>query len=233
MTSTNASHGIIQDSLTINRIHDVVDKIRQALENEYDELDAEIQLLQSTMDVESDMLSRMSTPQSRGCGSTCSREGMDTSTSAASLRNTLCTDCGARLDVLGCGGGGGRSVYCGPGRVRPVNGSLPSGTTRADKMWSENRGGLCVTCEIHRSAAWEMKESRSGRSFFSHEENGGTLGCDAIRRGPDGQGGAPVEEVPKTARRPGTSGGGRSRVRSRIESARDERFFLDEDPFLN
>ena len=214
-----------------------MEPIRQALEEERDELEAEIQMLQSTMDVESNMLPRASQLQSRGSGPARSVDADRSASSVPCPRGNRCIKCGSRLDMLS-GGVSVRSgdVYCGPGGVRRVNGgpsASSSASPRTEELWSGARSGLCTVCEMHNSAAFEvMQECGGGWSPSSQGERKVGVGSREIPQ-LDGGGRTPVEEDPKITRRPVTRGEGRSRVRRRIESARDERFFLDEDPFLN
>lgn len=168
------------------------------------------------MDLESDILSRGSTPGSKN-DTKCSGDGMF----GASLRKELCSSCGARIDVLSSSidlvSGSSGDIYCGPGRVRRV----AAGSARGEKT---SGSGICTVCRIGRQDSKQWDHSSSSSSSASRlsvhldmKEVASALDRDAR------------DQEQASSRRPGTSGGGRSRIRNRIETARDERFFLDED----
>jgi hypothetical protein len=174
------------------------------------------------------MISRGSTPGSKSSSRGLSRGGASLA-STTSLRKELCSICGTRIDVLSSSievlSGIGGDIYCGPGRVR----RMASGSARGEKP----SGSLCSVCK----AGGELDSKQSQPERFPFHASSSSMSASRLSTQLDTKEVSGAldkydrdEEEVVTSRRPGTSGGGsRSRIRSRIETARDERFFLDED----
>lgn len=211
-------HGIefvesIKEHLCLNNIHIVADAIRQALEDEKDDLEAEIQVLQSTMDLEAEVQSRGNTPRApqppQGPLETASSpkmhpmkaRGVDLSTAARYLQ--VCSSCGEQLPVVG-------GAFCAPGRVRKNHRMKPH-----HKEDSPSTPLLCVLC---------VSGYGHGSSDNSVYGNGADHSLSVDRN---------MKEHVEDSLESRPVSRTRSRVRNRIESARDERFLLDEDIFLH
>jgi hypothetical protein len=199
----------------------VEDVIRQALINERDEFEGEIQVLQATMDTESEIISRGNTPNKTN------RNTNPVPLSPFDLPME-CPHCGNKLNPIDSfsprhdsfpSAAAPRATTAAATREKgksKVMKSLPQKATMATATRKPNlTPGICSYC-------CNLQQQRS----FGLDQR------DAINSSltsPASSSSSSLYQEPSS--RPGTAGGGMSRVRSKIQAARDEKHFLDEEIF--
>lgn len=175
----------IEGNVSVAKIGALLPLIRQALSSERQELEDDIKLLQTTMDTESETMSRESTPRTMKSGGSSStvRVGDD-------ITNSRYAPTGKSVVIIG------------PGRVRKVD------SARNSRDVVHERGRV--------SSSRFTKELDDLSSDYDKQ-----IECEYA---PEPSLNANQDETPRKSHR--------SRIRCRIENARDERFFMDEDIFL-
>jgi len=224
---------IVKDSLSVARVYEVLPFIQEALMSERKDLESEIALMQTTMDTESEVISRGNTPrrdhisESFGVSSSPSAGGSSPISSGLSSKSfnhevsrKLAESASAPVHKSSV-------VIIGPGRIRRSDSRSAS-----DKVGS--KGGDVSSCR-------ELTKSSLTCSTDKSLDNDVTVNY-ALEKSNNDQSSAVVSPLislngPSPSSSRSNSGNGstvtRSRMRSRIESARDERFFMDEDIFMH
>lgn len=196
--------------------------MHEALANEQTELEAEIALMQTTMDTESEVISRGNTPRrdnivSESFSSTCSSSNDDSNTLSSTEFHH---DLSRKLSESASAPVHKSVVIIGPGRIR-----------RSDSRTNDKSS--VVNSKVSNSL---VSNDLSRQSFdLNRPDMVGKCPSDrSIDQVVEGEGGFLNDPSPSSSRN--NSGNGskstRSRMRSRIETARDERFFMDDDIFM-
>jgi hypothetical protein len=239
----------------LNKIHFVEEVLRQALKNEKDELEGEIHVLQATMDTESEIISRGNTPNRSGRNPS---DLFTTSTSSSSfyLNHELeCPNCRKKLltsdslteplplsSSLGLGSTSKNKsktkikTTTGGGTVVPIKTSTTTTDNNsprpASKSTQRASNGLlsCPSCDFTQSSSL-IRDNSFYLSNHSVSLSLSSPSPSSSYPSPSPSSSSTMISRPGTAvSRPGTAGGGGiSRVRSKIQAARDEKHFVDEE----
>ena len=201
--------------------------VRDAFAREREELEAEISLLQTTMDTESEIISRGNTPRgdkvSESFGS--SNLQLDHTYSSSPIRGSSHKMIGhdhANLVESASSQVHKSVVVMGPGRIRRSDSS--NNTMYAKKSNGSSTGGpvdqahnlsQSLNLKLSELAMKPSTESSSGQSIVTVQQS------------------IIDSSSPSYSRSNSGNGNKISRMRSRIETARDERFFMDDDIFFN
>lgn len=244
---------MMQDSLSISKIHEILTIVQEAFKNERSELEAEIALLQTTMDTESEVISRGNTPRGdnisesfgyssppRGISKAFQPEGDREGGSRSKLTSTPLSpsansSAGANAPVHKS------VVILGPGRIRRCdsrsrcsNESTLSQSLSNPAIGSKvpPRSSSCYNSSQTDSSALtqslhlKLTELESSTNNHAPITSTSTVALSQAQNGP-----SPSSSGTNSRSNSG-NGSTRSRMRSRIETARDERFFMDDDIFL-
>lgn len=198
--STISLLSLSQDSLTLSKIHLVKDLIYQELMNEKDEFEGEIQVLQATMDTESEIISRGNTPNK-------------------SERNPIpisllddqshCPYCGHNMNSLdSLGSPQSREISPRESFTSPV----------ANRLKSKIKGG---TLPLKGSNHLLLNKNTNNCRYCQPQPTNPAKVSNSIS----------LYQEPTISRPTTASNGGISRVRSKIQAARDEKHFLEEEIF--
>jgi hypothetical protein len=234
----------LQGCLCVSNIHEVLSLVHKAFADERTDLEAEIALLQTTMDTESEVISRGNTPRgdrisdSFGCHSLQHNPTGDDLHLTSPPRGTHLSPSSSSFSSSGTGAGAGAGRGCvskvlaesastpvhksvvviGPGRIRrSTKDPSASATSKPPKGL---HSGLSSSTHLPQSMSLSLKLSELAVNINA---NDGTTPAPSVQDGPS----------PTTTSRNNSGGGSnRSRMRSRIETARDERFFMDDDIFM-
>jgi hypothetical protein len=221
-----------QDSLTLSKLHLVEDTIRQALINERDDFEGEIQVLQATMDTESEIISRGNTPNKT------TRNTNPVPLSPFDLQ-IECPHCGNKLNPADSlsprqANGNGHDSFLLTASTSPrattatrergkskLMKSLPqkAAMTTATAMTRKTTNlipGICSYCNSQPQPQLHQHQHQQRQALVSPPASSPSSSSSLYQE--------PMS-------RPGTAGGGISRVRSKIQAARDEKHFLDEEIF--
>lgn len=225
---------IVKDSLSVSRVHEVLPFIQNALMSERNDLESEIALMQTTMDTESEIISRGNTPrrdhiyESFGVSSSPSAGGTSPISSGMSSKS-FNNEVSRKLSESSSAPAVHKSsvVIIGPGRIRRSDSRSAS-----DKMGSKTND-VSTSRELTKTSLSYStdKNIENDLSLSSSIDKSNSDQCSAVV--------APLITLngPSPSSSRSNSGNGstttRSRMRSRIESARDERFFMDEDMFMH
>lgn len=220
-TTNDDFMNIVKDFLSVSKIHEVLAVVQEAFVSERSELEAEIALLQTTMDTESEVISRGNTPR------------RDNISEHFSCDNQSSGHVVSRLAEPGSPPVHKSVVILGPGRIRRTDSST-NNTNNSDKGRNKRINNLPTTTSC------KGLSSKQDSSDLTHSLNlklselavnitstsGGNMHDQtaSVHNGPS--------PSSSSSRNNSGSGSNRSRMRSRIESARDERFFMDEDIFM-
>jgi len=215
----------VQDSLSVSKISDVLEIVREAFLHEKSDLEAEIALLLTTMDSESEVISRGNTPRTDK-----SQNDLTESFSANSFvkvdTRTVTRKPSSNLESKKREGsmrhdtGPGPAVHksvvvIGPGRIRRADSLAGKSVGKSEKRSGQE--------ELAESLSLKLSDLSLNNTDCALEHNGTTTQSNTNSR---------AQVVPLDIRSSVASRGSRSRTRSRIETARDERFFMDEDVFM-
>lgn len=228
----------------MSKIHDVVNVVQEAFMKERVELEAEIALMQTTMDTESEVISRGNTPRGDKSGDSFGHHSILSSSSdehvsvpspaAGSLSKGFNHEVSRKLAESSASSSVHKSsvVIIGPGRIRR---SDSSGI--ADRRFTSNK-----TCGSNppRSSEGSGRQQSYGdepsdlSQSLNLKLNELTLSSSqSANMLPQADGSLSLTRPsPSSSRSSSGTGSSRNRVRSRIETARDERFFMDEDIFM-
>lgn len=220
----------IENHLTITRIHEVITVVRDAFRQEHKELEAEISLLQTTMDTESEIISRGNTPRGDKIsesfvGSAYDCDGHLTSPPKGSSSKLMEYGSGKMIESTSVPVHKS-VVIMGPGRIRRTENS--GSTVYAKKTSGKPSTNNKVVNQSQEEAnlAQSLNLKLSELTMNTPDEKSTTDSCILNKT-------VHSCESPSYSRSNSRNGSKISRMRSRIESARDERFFMDDDIFFN
>lgn len=226
LINSDETLGHIKDYLSVSKIYQVLSFVHDAFANERTELEAEIALLQTSMDTESEIISRGNTPRGDKIPEAFGSNGLNNDfldDSSSLLTKKMNNESRKVVESNGCSAP--RSVIImGPGRIRRSDNNGARGVYSKSIVNEINMDNTSDPKHEQSHLTQSLNLKLSELSMAEGEAHGknviplGTLLSDS--RGP-------------SYSRSNSGNGSRiSRTRSRIETARDERFFMDDDIFV-
>jgi hypothetical protein len=190
----------IEDCISVSRIGEVIDKLRQAFREEKDELEAEISILYAAMDNESDVIA-----------ATAARKAMEKRRSDGASKASIVSNRNPKIERFSPEGKASRW-----GEGKAATDDYGDYGDNGDYAGEES----CEDCLIRRQAAvshepGRIRPAKKGRDLLLCPN------CEEERERRRQGGGA----------KGGGGGSEKSKVRNKLQAARDEKHFLDDDLF--